>query len=167
MVSQQAAHVNVVPAVSASFCMHSTYTTYQTICRVMRTCIYSPYYQIVCSRVFLPVNRVTSGDSASTAPKPIYAQVSLTCLCHYKIARHHMIPTIMATTNPRIPMIMSKSAPLVSAIFFSNIVFLFKDHFLIVWSMNELSSADSLSGLVVLPEGRECGCGLYGLSICY
>ena len=115
---------------------------------------YSPYYQIVCSRVFLPVNRVTSRDSASTAPKPIYAQVSLTCLCHYKIARHHMIPTIMATTNPRIPMIMSKSAPLVSAIFISNIVFLFKDHFLIVWSMNELSSADSLSDLVVLPEGE-------------
>ena len=149
MVSQQAAHVNVVPAVSASFCMHSTCTTYYTICRVMRTCIYSPYYQIVCSRVFLPVNRVTSGDSASKAPKPIYAQVSLS-MCHYKIARHHMIPTIMATTNPRIPMIMSKSAPLVSAIFFSNIVFLFKDHFPIVWSMNELSSADSLSGLVVL-----------------
>jgi hypothetical protein len=117
MVSQQTAHVNVVPAVSASFCMHSTCTTYQTICRVMRTCICSLYYQIVCSRVFLPVNRVTSGDSASTAPKPIYAQVSLTCLC------------------------------------------LFKDHFLIVWSMNELSSVDSLSGLVVLPEARECGCG--------
>jgi hypothetical protein len=56
-------------------------------------------------------------------------------------------------------MIMSKSAPLVSAIFFSNIVFLFKDLFLIVWSMNESSSADSLSGLMVLPEGRECGCG--------
>jgi hypothetical protein len=56
-------------------------------------------------------------------------------------------------------MIMSKSAPLVPAIFFSNTVFLFKDHFLIVWSMNELSSADSLSGLVVLPEGRECGWG--------
>ncbi len=161
-----------MPAVSASFCMHSTCTTYQTICRVTAYVYLRPYYQIVCSRVFLPVNRVTSGDSASTAPERIYAQVSLTCLCHYKIARHHMIPTIMATTNPRIPMIMSKSAPLVSAIFFSNIVFLFKDHFLIVSSMNELSSADSLSGLV-LPGGENAVVTrlvrkvLYGLSICY
>jgi len=30
VLSQLAAHVNVVPAVSSSFCMHSSCTTYQT-----------------------------------------------------------------------------------------------------------------------------------------
>jgi hypothetical protein len=65
-----------------------------------------------------------------------------------------MIPAIIATTNPRIPMIMSASPPLVP-ILLSNIVFLFKDHFLIVWSMNELSFVDPLCGLVLLPEGRK------------
>ncbi|MGB6531331.1 MAG: hypothetical protein WBF33_24755, partial [Candidatus Nitrosopolaris sp.] len=79
----------------------------------------------MCSRVSIPISRVTSRDSVR--PEPISAQVSICYLFLYNIARHHMIPTIMATTNPRIPMIMSKSAPLVSAIFFSNICITFKD----------------------------------------
>ena len=48
-------------------------------------------------------------------------------------------------------MIMSASAPLVLAIFLNNIVFLFKDHFLIDWSVSELSSVHSM-----LPEVRKC-----------
>jgi hypothetical protein len=91
----------------------------------------------LCVQVFFFLSvEVTFRDSVSTAPKPIYAQVTVCCLCHYKIARHHMIPTIMATTNPRIPMIMSASAPLVSAIFFSNVCFAFKDDSLILRLIN-------------------------------
>ena len=52
----------------------------------------------MCSRVFLLVRGVTSSDSVSTVPKPIGTSISVTCV---------MIPTIMVTTNPRIPVIMS------------------------------------------------------------
>jgi hypothetical protein len=63
--------------------------------------------------------------------------------CHFKIARHIRIPTIKATINPTIPMIISKPEPVVYfPMFFNNIRFIFKDHFQIVWSINESSFAD-------------------------
>jgi len=85
----------------------------------------------VWTHVSIPVSGIITRGTVRTASKQMSAQVSVCYLCHYKIARHHMIPTIMATTKPRIPMIMSKSAPFVPAIFFSTIVVLFKVHFLL------------------------------------
>jgi len=97
----------------------------------------------LCAQVFFFLSAELPLEILSVQRQSQYRHEYQYVTCYYKIARHHMIPTIMATTNPRIPMIMMASAPLVP-ILLSNIVILFKDHFMIVWSVSELSSVNSM-----------------------